>query len=79
MQRACLAKGNFVADVAIIFSDLLLRFPFKIVDGVLLPSPIIQSVLATPVISKEQQVRIVFRSVASMLDLAPTLQCFSRD
>lgn len=73
-QRACLAKGNFIADVAIIFSDLLLRFPFKSVDGVLLPSPIIQSVLATPVISKEQQIPIAFRSIASMLELAPLVQ-----
>jgi hypothetical protein len=74
-HRTCLAIGDFVSDIAVMFSDLLLRFPFKKSDGRLLTSSLAQSSAHNPLVSgKDDHESRSLRIESSALELASLIQ-----
>jgi hypothetical protein len=45
LQRLCLAKSAFLADVCVIYAQLLSQYPTRFVEGVLAPSQLIISIV----------------------------------
>ena len=72
-QRLCLAKGDLVGDAAVMFADLLMRFPFKLLNGFLLPSSIIQSLRGPVDVSSENESS---RLGSSSFELTPLIKIF---